>query len=304
MTEANFDTIFIGVESPDEAVLQRAHKRQNVASPLADSLKTINANGLSIIGSFILGLDGETAGAGDRIADFCEAVNLPVVMMNMLFPLFRTRLWHRLRQEGRLREALAEDWAERKSPEMEYYTQMFFEPSRPEAEVVEEYFRMVDRLLEPSAFLARAYRSILAMRPTRSAMAAKKGETLPPTGPPHREAGGIISTTSAASRAWPGARGSSLPAASSSGANCTASGGTIPAGSSAICGPALTARTFSPSGRPCSGIRKILRPKPRTRRKRKPRNSRPWPLDLWGEGQGVWRGSRPLPSSLIPLQPA
>ncbi len=190
MTEANFDTIFIGVESPDEAVLQRAHKRQNVASPLADSLKTINANGLSIIGSFILGLDGETAGAGDRIADFCEAVNLPVVMMNMLFPLFRTRLWHRLRQEGRLREALAEDWAERKSPEMEYYTQMFFEPSRPEAEVVEEYFRMVDRLLEPSAFLARAYRSILAMRPTRSAMAAKKGKPLAPAGLPHQRSRG------------------------------------------------------------------------------------------------------------------
>jgi radical SAM superfamily enzyme YgiQ (UPF0313 family) len=187
MTEANFDTIFIGVESPDEEVLQRAHKRQNVASPLGDSLKAINANGLSIIASFILGMDGETAGAGDRITDFCEATNLPVVMLNMLFPLLRTRLWHRLRKEGRLREDLAEDWAERKSPEMEYYTQMFFQPSRPEAEVIEEYYRMVDRLLEPSAYLARAYRAILAMRPTRSAQAAKEGKTLPPAGPPHRK---------------------------------------------------------------------------------------------------------------------
>jgi radical SAM superfamily enzyme YgiQ (UPF0313 family) len=187
MTEANFDTIFIGVESPDEEVLQRAHKRQNVAHPLADSLKAINANGLSIIGSFILGMDGETTGAGDRIVDFCEAVNLPVVMLNMLFPLLRTRLWHRLKKEGRLREELAEDWAERKTPEMEYYTQMFFEPLRPEEEVIEEYFRMVDRLLEPSAYLARAYRAILAMRPTRSALAAKKGKTIPAAGPPHRK---------------------------------------------------------------------------------------------------------------------
>jgi radical SAM superfamily enzyme YgiQ (UPF0313 family) len=186
MTEANFDSVFIGVESPDEEVLKRAHKRQNVASPLADSLKAINANGLSIIASFILGMDGETAGAGDRIVDFCEATNLPVVMLNMLFPLLRTRLWHRLRSEGRLREELAEDWAERKAPEMEYYTQMFFQPSRPEEEVVEEYYRMVDRLLEPSAYLARAYRSILAMRPTRSAQAAKAGKTLTPAGPPHQ----------------------------------------------------------------------------------------------------------------------
>jgi radical SAM superfamily enzyme YgiQ (UPF0313 family) len=192
LTEANFDTIFIGVESPDEEVLKQAHKRQNVASPLAESLTAINANGLSIIGSFILGLDGETRGAGDRIIDFIEANNLPVVMLNMLFPLLRTRLWHRLRQEGRLREKLAEDWAERKTPEMEYYTQMFFEPSRPEEEVVEEYFRMVDRLLEPSAYLARAYRSILAMRPTRSALAAREGKTLTPAGPPHQKSRGDV----------------------------------------------------------------------------------------------------------------
>ncbi len=187
MTEANFDTVFIGVESPDEEVLKQAHKRQNVASPLAESLTAINANGLSIIGSFILGLDGETKGAGDRIIDFCEATNLPVVMLNMLFPLLRTRLWHRLKKEGRLREEIAEDWAERKSPEMEYYTQMFFEPSRPEEEVIDEYFRMVDRLLEPSAYMARAYRSILAMRPTRSAQAAQNGQTVAPAGPPQRK---------------------------------------------------------------------------------------------------------------------
>ena len=190
MTEANFDTVFIGVESPDEQVLQRAHKRQNVASPLADSLRAINGNGLTIIGSFILGLDGETAGAGDRIAEFAEATDLPIVMLNILFPMFRTRLWHRLQKEGRLREDLVDEWVRRKTPEMEYYTQMFLQPSRSEEEIVEEYFRMVDRLLEPSAFLGRAYRSILAMRPTRSALAARNGKTLPPAGPPHQKSRG------------------------------------------------------------------------------------------------------------------
>jgi hypothetical protein len=70
---------------------------------------------------------------------------------------------------------------------------LFFEPSRPEVEVIDEYFRMVDRLLEPSAYLARAYRSILAMRPTRSAQAAKEGKTLPPAaGPPQRKSRGDI----------------------------------------------------------------------------------------------------------------
>ncbi len=183
MTEANFDSVFVGVESPDEDVLQKAHKRQNVAGNLADSLRNINAKGLSLIASFILGMDGETSGAGDRIVEFVEAVDLPVVMLNMLFPLHRTRLWHRLQREGRLREDLTNDWLARKAPEMDYYTKMFFQPSRPEEEVLAEYYRMVERLCDPPAFLARAYRSILAMRPTRSALAAQEGRPLPPAGP-------------------------------------------------------------------------------------------------------------------------
>lgn len=182
LTEANFNCIFTGVESPDEDVLQRAHKHQNVANPLADTVRAINANGLSIIASFILGLDGETTGAGDRIADFAEAIDLPVVMLNMLFPLFKTRLWHRLQQEGRLRESLLQEWLDRHVPEMEYYSRLFFQPSRPEEEIVSEYFRTVDRLYEPSAFLSRAYRSILAMRPTRAAQAAHQDQPLAPNG--------------------------------------------------------------------------------------------------------------------------
>jgi radical SAM superfamily enzyme YgiQ (UPF0313 family) len=156
-----------------------------VAHPLADTLGAINANGLSLIASFILGLDGETPGTGDRIADFAEATNVPVVMLNMLFPLIKTRLWHRLQQEGRLREDLVDDWVERDTPEMEYYSRMFFQPSRPEEDIISEYFRAVDRLYEPSAFLGRAYRSILAMRPTRAAKAARQGQPLPPAGPRH-----------------------------------------------------------------------------------------------------------------------
>jgi len=185
LTQANFNSIFTGVESPDEEVLQRAHKHQNVANPLADTIKAINANGLSLIASFILGLDGETSGAGDRIADFAEATDLPVVMLNMLFPLFKTRLWHRLQQEGRLREDLIDDWMDRDAPEMEYYSQMFFQPSRPEEDIISEYVRMVDRLYEPTAFLSRAYRAILAMRPTRATQAARQDHPLPAAGPRH-----------------------------------------------------------------------------------------------------------------------
>ncbi len=42
---------------------------------------------------------------------------------------------------------------------------MNFEPSRPEAEIMQEYVDAWDYLYEPSRYLARTYRYYLAMRP-------------------------------------------------------------------------------------------------------------------------------------------
>jgi hypothetical protein len=44
---------------------------------------------------------------------------------------------------------------------------MNFEPSRPEAEIMQEYIDAWDYLYEPSRYLARTYRYYLAMRPAR-----------------------------------------------------------------------------------------------------------------------------------------
>ena len=102
LTAANFGNVFIGVESPDEAVLVGNRKYQNVKNPLGQSLTNIRANGLGVLASFIMGFDQETKGAGDRICAFVEQHNLPVVMVNLLQALPNTALWDRLKQENRL----------------------------------------------------------------------------------------------------------------------------------------------------------------------------------------------------------
>lgn len=179
MTEANFSTVFIGVESPEAHVLRLAHKHQNLEVSLVESLKAINANGLSIIASFILGLDGEAPGAGDRIGDFVEAADLPVATLNLLNPLMNTRLWHRLQGEGRLREDRKKAWLKRNAPEEMKLSRLFYRPDRPEEQILAEFQRTMERLYEPAAFLSRAYRAVLAMRPTRAALAAGEGKPAP-----------------------------------------------------------------------------------------------------------------------------
>jgi radical SAM superfamily enzyme YgiQ (UPF0313 family) len=172
MTAANFDKVFVGIESPDENVLQISHKFHNIKNPLVESLQNIQKNGLGVIGSFIIGLDGEKKGAGERICAFMEQTAIPVAMLGILQAAPHTRLWHRLEGEGRLRQDMGDD--------LGTFSAMNLEPDRPEADIMQEYIDAWDYLYEPSRYLARAYRCYLAMRPAQ-ARAATAG------GPPPKE---------------------------------------------------------------------------------------------------------------------
>lgn len=172
LTAANFSYVFVGIESPDEDVLTAAHKLQNVRNPLLDSLRAINANGLSVIGSFILGMDGEKAGAGERMRAFAEAADLPWVMVNVLRALPLTALWDRLKAEGRLHDGIAESGWDALTN---------FTPLRPIETIFAEQVSALSALYAPGAYLGRVLRATLCMRPTRASMpgAAPKAKADP-----------------------------------------------------------------------------------------------------------------------------
>ncbi|MEJ2718195.1 MAG: B12-binding domain-containing radical SAM protein, partial [Deltaproteobacteria bacterium] len=171
MTEANFWSVFVGVESPDETVLALNRKYQNIRNPISQSLDNLNRNGLSVLASFIIGLDGEEKGAGQRICAFVEHAAIPLVMLNTLYAMPNTRLWKRLKREGRLRCSQFSDET--------VIDRLNYLPSRPESEIMQEYADAWEYLFEPSRYLARTYRYYLNMRPTRRALARQKGEPLP-----------------------------------------------------------------------------------------------------------------------------
>jgi radical SAM superfamily enzyme YgiQ (UPF0313 family) len=173
LTEANFSFTFLGVETPDVELLSRSRKYQNLHQPLSQSISRINANGLSVVASFIIGLDGEEAGAGERICKFVEENNIPLAMVNTLQVLPNTALWDRLQREGRL---LPERTSGNSSGD-----RMNYLPTRPESDIMAEYLDAVDRLYERSGYLARTFRSLLAMRPTRRTLAKQRGEAVPPS---------------------------------------------------------------------------------------------------------------------------
>ncbi|MCA1959252.1 MAG: B12-binding domain-containing radical SAM protein [Desulfomonile sp.] len=177
MTAANFGKIFIGLESVDEDALEIAHKYHNLRNSMMECVKTLNKNGLSVMGSFVIGFDGERKGTDERINAFVEETGIPIVMVNVLNALPDTALWKRLEKEGRLLETmhLGDDMIG---------DQVNFVPTRPKSEILKEVAGVWDYLYEPERFLRRAGRYYVNMRPTRAAL----GVDEPASGPSVRGA--------------------------------------------------------------------------------------------------------------------
>jgi radical SAM superfamily enzyme YgiQ (UPF0313 family) len=149
-TEANLGKVFIGIESPDDNVLETSRKYHNIQNPMVESINNLKKNGIAVMGSFIIGLDGETKGVGKRICAFIDKTDIPVAMLGVLQAAPHTSLWHRLETEGRLRGDVGHDGGT--------FSALNFEPDRPEADIMQEYIDAWDYLYEPSRYLARAYR--------------------------------------------------------------------------------------------------------------------------------------------------
>jgi radical SAM superfamily enzyme YgiQ (UPF0313 family) len=159
MVDCNFNAVFLGIETPDEASLTLTQKFQNTRSTMNDSVEAIVRSGLRVMAGFIIGFDGEAKGAGDRIVRFVEDTTVPMAMFSMLQALPDTALWHRLNKEGRLREA---------NSGMNQTTLMNFVPTRPLEDIAKEYVDAFWRLYDPMAYLDRTYRHFLILGAPRS----------------------------------------------------------------------------------------------------------------------------------------
>ncbi|HET7328168.1 MAG TPA: DUF4070 domain-containing protein [Nocardioidaceae bacterium] len=104
MQEASFTQMFLGVESPDLDALRLIRKTQNTRTPLLDSIALINDHGIEAVAGIIMGLDSDDEHTGQRVLDFVESSQVPMLTINLLHALPRTPLWDRLQSEGRLVE--------------------------------------------------------------------------------------------------------------------------------------------------------------------------------------------------------
>ncbi len=102
MVEAGFDAVFIGIETPDKECLAECNKKQNRNRDLMESVKRIQRSGLQVQGGFIVGFDNDTQSIFERQIDFIQHSGIVTAMVGLLQAPAGTKLYERLKREGRL----------------------------------------------------------------------------------------------------------------------------------------------------------------------------------------------------------
>jgi len=127
MVQAGFDTVFVGIETPDEITLSECSKFQNKNRDLIACVKKIQKFGLQVQGGFIIGFDSDTLTIFERQIMFIQKSGIVTAMVGLLNALRGTKLHQRLEKENRLLKEITGDNTDCSInfvPKMQYKTLM------------------------------------------------------------------------------------------------------------------------------------------------------------------------------------
>ncbi len=102
MVEAGFNRVFVGLETPCAESLIECHKLQNRRTNLEEAVKKIQRAGMEVMGGFIVGFDHDRHDIFKRQFEFIQRSGVVTAMVGLLTALPATRLYQRLKGEGRI----------------------------------------------------------------------------------------------------------------------------------------------------------------------------------------------------------
>jgi radical SAM superfamily enzyme YgiQ (UPF0313 family) len=160
MTEAGFNRVFIGIETPDEDSLLECNKLQNRNRDLAEAVKKIQNHGLEVQGGFILGFDSDPASIFKKQINFIQKTGIVTAMVGLLNAPNGTKLYQRLKKENRLLKNFSgdnTDFSLNFVPKMKYET------------LVTGYKQVLDTIYSPRQYYERVVAFLKEFKPRKTA---------------------------------------------------------------------------------------------------------------------------------------
>ncbi|HEY6007373.1 MAG TPA: radical SAM protein [Geobacteraceae bacterium] len=105
--EAGCVGMFVGFESLNQDALSAMGKVTNTARSYLDDAQVFRDHGIGILGSFVLGLDGDSPDVFPQLLRFCEEARIEAAIFPILTPYPGTEVRRRLEAQGRI---VSNDW--------------------------------------------------------------------------------------------------------------------------------------------------------------------------------------------------
>ncbi len=102
MVAAGFNTVFVGIETPNEDSLTECNKQQNRGRDLVAAVKKIQNHGFEVQGGFIVGFDSDPISIFRSQINFIQKSGIVTAMVGLLNAPRGTMLYQRLKKENRL----------------------------------------------------------------------------------------------------------------------------------------------------------------------------------------------------------
>ncbi len=102
LQEANFYSVFIGIESPRMESLIETKKLQNTRKNISDDIRRIHSYHVSVCAGMIVGFDSDDTAIFEEQYHFLQELGIPFTTCGTLMALPNTPLLKRLEAEGRM----------------------------------------------------------------------------------------------------------------------------------------------------------------------------------------------------------
>jgi radical SAM superfamily enzyme YgiQ (UPF0313 family) len=146
MIDANFEAVFVGIESPEDDCLKECNKVQNRNRNLLTSIRKIQNAGLEVQGGFIVGFDEDPPAIFEKLTEFIQESGIVTAMVGLLNAPRGTKLAKRLSAEGRM---LADFTGNNTDFSINFVPKMSVD------KLMDGYKRILDAIYSPKLFYAR-----------------------------------------------------------------------------------------------------------------------------------------------------
>ncbi|MEN8193424.1 MAG: B12-binding domain-containing radical SAM protein [Bacteroidota bacterium] len=102
LAEAGFNSLFVGIETPNNESLNECGKNLNLKSNMLESVHKLQQKGFIVSGGFIVGFDHDPPSIFDQQIDFIKESGIVSAMVGVLNAPTGTKLFNRMKSENRL----------------------------------------------------------------------------------------------------------------------------------------------------------------------------------------------------------